>query len=585
MSTQITKRALLTTHGLSAGLGAGALAVLAQRASADTPFTGFAFPATGAPTLRTMPDRLAEIVNVKDFGATGDGVTDDTAAIQRALDAAFGPTMTPHGVANAHLSRSVYFPNGKYIVNSGCVNRTVTNITQAGDGRLTYTLSPNTTGLANNDTVWIDGINYSVTGGVPNGTRRITLGNSVGANRSTQITTENPNIPFGGYGGGGRVTKPCLMMTYPVGAGLFGSGMYSSQIICNTSGGIVLGTNGMRFFTFRELAFRSSGTNSKGVQIDLDGQYGIYQGVFAVAFYDCNFGGAARGLEVAPTSGSQGDTIGVYNCVFTSNIQGLSVGLYNMNALNINVFGGNFITNGNGIVNAMGSMGTISGVCFEESSSGDIWSEGGSEQQLNIVGCSSESNNFLQYAGHSLVSIVGCNQRGGGGAGVFAVCTYMAEIISCYSRSGVIKLQSGGTVSNSQFERTDVIFADASYLKPIYIKNCSIGGSIWGTGAPPTGFTEGTHVDGFFINSSGGTQYFVGRKTAQTGTSSGLVITNMLVSQLPPPSQPYTKGLYVTVFDSTPSTVGSTITPGSSGGGSNVVLVFNNGTNWKIAAV
>jgi hypothetical protein len=51
MSTQFSKRAL------TAGLGVGALALLAetQRASADTPFTTFAFPATGAPTLRIMP--------------------------------------------------------------------------------------------------------------------------------------------------------------------------------------------------------------------------------------------------------------------------------------------------------------------------------------------------------------------------------------------------------------------------------------------------------------------------------------------------------------------------------------------------
>src|SRR5438046_2626554 len=86
MSAEISKRAL--TAGLTAGLGAGALALLAQtqRAAADTPFSAFAFPATGAPMARTMPDRLSEVKNVKDFGAVGNGSNDDTAAIQAAVN-------------------------------------------------------------------------------------------------------------------------------------------------------------------------------------------------------------------------------------------------------------------------------------------------------------------------------------------------------------------------------------------------------------------------------------------------------------------------------------------------------------------
>ena len=37
------------------------------------PFTSFAFAATGGPTKRTMPDRLAEVKNVLDFGADPTG--------------------------------------------------------------------------------------------------------------------------------------------------------------------------------------------------------------------------------------------------------------------------------------------------------------------------------------------------------------------------------------------------------------------------------------------------------------------------------------------------------------------------------
>jgi hypothetical protein len=120
MSTQFSKRELFSKHALGAGLGVGALALLAQppRASADIPFTSFPFSATGATTPRTMPDRLAEVVNVKDFGAVGDGKANDTAAIQAAIDAAYGPASAPHGGTNYTLNRAVFFPAGLYIISA-----------------------------------------------------------------------------------------------------------------------------------------------------------------------------------------------------------------------------------------------------------------------------------------------------------------------------------------------------------------------------------------------------------------------------------------------------------------------------------
>jgi hypothetical protein len=62
--------------------------------------------ATGSTTPRTLANRFADVVNVKDFGATGDGVTDDTTAIQAALN-----SLIPNGGV-------LFFPQGTYLITS-----------------------------------------------------------------------------------------------------------------------------------------------------------------------------------------------------------------------------------------------------------------------------------------------------------------------------------------------------------------------------------------------------------------------------------------------------------------------------------
>jgi hypothetical protein len=137
MSTQFSKRAL------TAGLGVGGLALLAetQHASADTPFTTFSFPATGAPTPRTMPNRLAEVVNVKDFGAAGDASTDDTAAIQAALNAAYGSSSSPNGSFPGSMkNRAVFFPAGYYKITRALTLKSVMGAHIFGAGRFATTI-------------------------------------------------------------------------------------------------------------------------------------------------------------------------------------------------------------------------------------------------------------------------------------------------------------------------------------------------------------------------------------------------------------------------------------------------------------
>lgn len=72
--------------------------------------------ATGSVTSRSLALRFADITNVKDYGATGDGITDDTAAIVLAIA----------------VGGIVFFPAGTYIVTSFSVT---TSMILTGVGR------------------------------------------------------------------------------------------------------------------------------------------------------------------------------------------------------------------------------------------------------------------------------------------------------------------------------------------------------------------------------------------------------------------------------------------------------------------
>ena len=63
-----------------------------------------------APVAQSLQSRLDSYAIVTDFGATGDGITDDTAAINRALQQVFCVQ------ANPQVRRSLFFPAGNYIV-------------------------------------------------------------------------------------------------------------------------------------------------------------------------------------------------------------------------------------------------------------------------------------------------------------------------------------------------------------------------------------------------------------------------------------------------------------------------------------
>lgn len=86
----------------------------AWQSSAFNEFTNFT--ATGTTTARNLVTRAIDIINVKDFGAVADGVTDNTSAFQSAINFCGSNKKSLHIPGGRY-----YFDGGKLTVNSGIV--------------------------------------------------------------------------------------------------------------------------------------------------------------------------------------------------------------------------------------------------------------------------------------------------------------------------------------------------------------------------------------------------------------------------------------------------------------------------------
>jgi len=69
----------------------------------------------GVDILRTLQERLDDYVSVKAFGAVGNGATDDTAAIQRALEELYSDIVDQN---DTRSSRILFFPAGTYNISA-----------------------------------------------------------------------------------------------------------------------------------------------------------------------------------------------------------------------------------------------------------------------------------------------------------------------------------------------------------------------------------------------------------------------------------------------------------------------------------
>jgi hypothetical protein len=106
--------------GNGSGIATGIYAAFA--ASSGSSFVGYTQGGTGA-TATTVQARLRQYVSVKDFGAVGNGVTDDTTAIQNAVNYAISNPV------------NLYFPSGTYLLSARITGSSANKICLIGAGR------------------------------------------------------------------------------------------------------------------------------------------------------------------------------------------------------------------------------------------------------------------------------------------------------------------------------------------------------------------------------------------------------------------------------------------------------------------
>jgi hypothetical protein len=101
--------------------GAASIVNADVNASAGIVASKLAFTQTGGGTTRTVDSKLKDVVSVKDFGAVGDGVANDSAAIQAAID-----------VVSSNGGGEVLVPQGTYICTTGLVLKRGVNLIGEG---------------------------------------------------------------------------------------------------------------------------------------------------------------------------------------------------------------------------------------------------------------------------------------------------------------------------------------------------------------------------------------------------------------------------------------------------------------------
>lgn len=154
-----TDAALVSTTAGTGGLWSTVQGFINRIVSSiGSSLVGFIQAGTGA-IARTSQDKMRENVSIKDFGAVGDGVTDDTAAFNLAIAYANGRG----GIDAANITgTTIFMPDGRYKIGTlNAITKSGCNFVGASENGTVLLLTSGTTTFT-----FGDGVNTCVGGGV-----------------------------------------------------------------------------------------------------------------------------------------------------------------------------------------------------------------------------------------------------------------------------------------------------------------------------------------------------------------------------------------------------------------------------------
>lgn len=321
------------------------------------------------PTGAALADPAAPdmgLVSVKDprFGAVGNAHSDDTAAIQAAVDYCFGSPSAAHGTAMADKNSVLYFPPGVY-----------------------------------------------------------------------------------------KTSAPISIMRL-MGGRVIGSGRFATKIV-NDGGGSVFATNSCAFSHFEGMYLRSSDKAAAVFDLNWDGAPGG-DALQSNTFLDMFFDGGAYGVDIG-AAGYMGSENIFVNC-FWAYCAVAALKTSNFNACQNTVVGGNIQACNMGIWVSRGSVTVVESTGFQVQKEWDIRVDNSANDTINIIGCRSESPNFIQIKNYVHASIIGCTQAAPASTGYFLQPGGCPTTVDrCVSLNGQIALESEARLSvrGSSFGRAD----------------------------------------------------------------------------------------------------------------------------------